>query len=143
MKPCTPLRARWVSGEVAWALWQESRDHRTRSLVQESLVLFSSKADTRCRQVGSSQAPVSVGSVCGLKAMLSHAVVTHADTHITQFPNAVVTHLSHVIVPWPSRLSHGPSHGQEVFSGVTSVVTLSSLGCLVVCRPFSTPLAPQ
>lgn len=111
--------------------------------MQESLVLFSSKADTWCRQVGSSQAPVSVGSVCGLKAMLSHAVVTHADTHITQFPNAVVTHLSHVIVPWPSRLSHGPSHGQEVFSGVTSVVTLSSLGCLVVCRPFSTPLAPQ
>lgn len=45
VEPCTPLRACWVSGEVAWALWGETRDHRTRSLVQESLVLFSSKAD--------------------------------------------------------------------------------------------------
>lgn len=71
-----------------------------------------------CGQVGSSPAPVFVGSAYGLKAMLSHAVVTHADTHITQFSNAVVTHLSHVIVTWPSRLSHRPSHAVERSAGV-------------------------
>lgn len=91
------LRARWVSGRWPGRCGEKasSQDTLTRaggtgSVLQQSRCL--------CGQVGSSQAPVFVGSVYGLKAMLSHALVTHADTHITQFSNAVVTHLPRIIV---------------------------------------------